>query len=310
MATCLSQLYHEHKRGVNAGYAKFETFPIWNLPLRHPVNIAYEAATADLDDVNMIDPFHLEAYGETTVNYNRDVEIFPVLTALFDAIFGECPYKSPTDMGVNMAGNAITDDEACREASCQEILRRYYASAVAVKKGDAPKAELFKQELLLKQAGITPEDRRVVGAALERAAESGTPAAAIELPDGQIVTGRTNPLLGAAASALLNTIKVLAGIPHEVKVMSEETLIPITTLKTSYMGAHNPRLHTDEMLIALSSSASANPLAKAALESLPGLKGAEAHSSVILSRVDENVYRKLGIRLTCTPEYERGKDFV
>ncbi len=310
MATCLSQLYHEHKRGINAGYAKFETFPIWNLPLRHPVNIAYEAATADLDDVNMIDPFHLEAYGQTTVNYNRDVEIFPVLSALFEAISGECPYKSPTDMGVNMAGYAITDDEACKEASCQEILRRYYATAVSVKKGDAPKEELYKQELLLKQAGIVPEDRKVAVAAMERQTESETPAAAIQLPDGQIVTGRTNPLLGAAASCLLNAIKQLAGIPHEVKLMSEETLLPIQNLKTQYMGAHNPRLHTDEMLIALSSSASSNPLAKSALDQLSGLRGAEAHSSVILSRVDENVYRKLGLRLTCTPEYETGKDFV
>ena len=240
MATCLSQLYHEHKRGINAGYAKFETFPIWNLPLRHPVNIAYEAATADLDDVNMIDPFHLEAYGQTTVNYNRDVEIFPVLSALFEAISGECPYKSPTDMGVNMAGYAITDDEACKEASCQEILRRYYATAVSVKKGDAPKEELYKQELLLKQAGIVPEDRKVAVAAMERQTESETPAAAIQLPDGQIVTGRTNPLLGAAASCLLNAIKQLAGIPHEVKLMSEETLLPIQNLKTQYMGAHNP----------------------------------------------------------------------
>ena len=305
MATCLSQLYHENLRGIKAGYAKFETFPVWNLPLRHPVNVAYEAATADLDDVNMIDPFHLEAYQKTTINYNRDVEIFPVLSAIFEGIMGKCPYKSPTDMGVNMVGFAISDDEVCREAAKQEILRRYYHTACDVKKGDAPKAELYKQELLLKQAGITPADRSVVTAALKRQDLTGHPAAAIELRDGRVVTGRTSDLFGAVAATLMNAIKECAGIDHEEKLVSAASLEPIQELKTRYLGSRNPRLHSDEMLIALSSSAAGNDHARLALEHISDLRGAEAHSTVILSSVDENIYRKLGIHLTCSPVYEK-----
>ena len=305
MATCLSQLYHENKRGVKAGYAKFETFPVWNLPLRHPVNIAYEAATADLDDINMIDPFHLEAYGETTINYNRDVEIFPVLSAMFEGILGESPYRSPTDMGVNMVGFAISDDEVCREAAKQEILRRYYHTACDVKKGNAPRAELFRMELLLKQAGLEPEQRKVYSAALTRQELTGHPAGAIELRDGRLVTGRTSDLFGAASATLMNAIKECAGIDPDEKLVSAAALEPIQVLKIKYLGSHNPRLHSDEMLIALSSSAAGNPHAALALEHIPDLRGAEAHSSVILSPVDETIYRKLGIHLTCSPVYEK-----
>ena len=305
MATCLSQLYHENKRGVKAGYAKFETFPVWNLPLRHPVNIAYEAATADLDDINMIDPFHMEAYGETTINYNRDVEIFPVLSAMFEGILGESPYRSPTDMGVNMVGFAISDDEVCREAARQEILRRYYHTACDVKKGNAPRAELFRMELLLKQAGLQPEQRKVYSAALTRQELTGHPAGAIELRDGRVVTGRTSDLFGAASATLMNAIKECAGIDPEEKLVSAAALEPIQVLKTRYLGSHNPRLHSDEMLIALSSSAADNPHAALAMEHIPDLRGAEAHSSVILSPVDETIYRKLGIHLTCSPVYEK-----
>ena len=305
MATCLSQLYHENKRGVKAGYAKFETFPVWNLPLRHPVNIAYEAATADLDDINMIDPFHMEAYGETTINYNRDVEIFPVLSAMFEGILGESPYRSPTDMGVNMVGFAISDDEVCREAARQEILRRYYHTACDVKKGNAPKAELFRLELLLKQAGLQPEQRKVYSAALTRQELTGHPAGAIELRDGRLVTGRTSDLFGAASATLMNAIKECAGIDPDEKLVSAAALEPIQVLKTRYLGSHNPRLHSDEMLIALSGSAADNPHAALAMEHIPDLRGAEAHSSVILSPVDETIYRKLGIHLTCSPVYEK-----
>ena len=305
MATCLSQLYHENKRGVKAGYAKFETFPVWNLPLRHPVNIAYEAATADLDDINMIDPFHMEAYGETTINYNRDVEIFPVLSAMFEGILGESPYRSPTDMGVNMVGFAISDDEVCREAARQEILRRYYHTACDVKKGNAPKAELFRMELLLKQAGLQPEQRKVYSAALTRQELTGHPAGAIELRDGRLVTGRTSALFGAASATLMNAIKECAGIDPEEKLVSAAALEPIQVLKIKYLGSHNPRLHSDEMLIALSGSAADNPHAALAMEHIPDLRGAEAHSSVILSPVDETIYRKLGIHLTCSPVYEK-----
>ncbi len=265
MATCLSQVYQENKRGIKAGYAKFETFPIWNLPLKHPVNLAYEAATADLADVNMIDPFHLEAYGKTTVNYNRDVEIFPVLQQIFEGIMGECPYKSPTDMGVNMAGFAISDDAVCREAAKQEIIRRYFESAVNVKKGNASPKELYKQELLLKQAQVTPEDRRVLLPALRRAEETGHPATAIEMDDGRIITGKTSDLLGAAAACLMNVLKEYAGIPHEEKLVSAESIMPIQRLKTEYLGAGNPRLHTDELLVALSMSAATNPHAELAI---------------------------------------------
>ena len=304
MATCLSQLYHEQKRGVRAGYAKFETFPIWNIPLKHPVNLAYEAATADLNDVNMIDPFHLEAYGETTVNYNRDVEIFPVLEAMFERIFGECPYKSPTDMGVNMAGNCIIDDEVCQEASRQEIIRRYYQAKTGLVDGSKKEDEVFKLELLMKQAHITPQDRKVVSAALNRAEQTGAPAAAMELPDGKIITGKTSDLLGSSAALLLNALKELAGISHETHILSPAAIEPIQILKTSYLGSRNPRLHTDEILIALSSSTALNPAAQKALEQIPNLKGCQVHTSVMLSQVDIQTFKRLGIQLTCEPIYE------
>ncbi|MCR4754479.1 MAG: DUF1846 domain-containing protein [Lachnospiraceae bacterium] len=304
MATCLSQVYHEHKRGVDAGYAKFETFPIWNLPLKHPVNMAYEAATADLNDVNMIDPFHLEAYGETTVNYNRDVEIFPVLNSMFTQILGESPYKSPTDMGVNMAGNCIIDDDVCRQASEQEIIRRYYQCLCDLKRGKDCKSDLYKLELIMKQAYLTPEDRLVVGAALAREEKTGHPAAAIELPDGTVMTGKTTDLLGASAAVLLNSLKELAGIDHEIHLISREAIEPIQRLKTGYLGSHNPRLHTDEILIALSISAATDKNALLALNQIPKLRGLEAHSSVLLSRVDEQTFKRLGLRLTCEPKYE------
>ena len=307
MATCLSQLYHEHKRGIHAGYAKFETFPIWNIPLKHPVNLAYEAATADLNDVNMIDPFHLEAYGETTVNYNRDVEIFPVLSAIFERIFGKCPYQSPTDMGVNMAGNCIIDDEVCREASKQEIIRRYYQSLERHLEGENNDEEVFKLELLMKQAGISTEDRKVTTAALNRAKETGAPAAALELEDGTIITGKTSDLLGASAALMLNTLKELADIPHEVHVISPAAIEPIQKLKTEYLGSQNPRLHTDEVLIALSSTAATSDLAKLALAQLPKLKDRQVHSSVMLSSVDKKVFKKLGVQLTCEAIYEHKK---
>ena len=304
MATCLSQLYHENKRGIKAGYAKFETFPIWNLPLKHPVNIAYEAATADLNDVNMIDPFHLEAYGETTVNYNRDVEIFPVLNAMFEEILGESPYKSPTDMGVNMAGNCIIDDEICRQASEQEIIRRYYQCTCDLKRGKDCKEDLRKLELIMKQAYLTPEDRLVVGAALNREEQTGHPASSIELPDGTLVTGKTTDLLGASAAVLLNALKELAGIDHDIHLVSPNAIEPIQRLKTDYLGSRNPRLHTDEILIALSISAASDKNAELALTQIPKLKGCEAHSSVLLSSVDEQIFKRLGLHLTCEPKYE------
>ena len=304
MATCLSQLYHEHKRGTQAGYAKFETFPIWNLPLNHPVNLAYEAATADLNDVNMIDPFHLEAYGETTINYNRDVEIFPVLTAMFEMLVGECPYKSPTDMGVNMAGNCIIDDEACKEASRQEIVRRYYDALCGQRKGEVGEEEVYKLELLMKKAGVAVEDRAVIAPALKRAAETGAPAAAMELPDGSIVTGRTTDLLGSSSALLLNALKKLAGISDEIHLISPVIIEPIQHLKVDHLGNRNPRLHTDEVLIALSICAATNPTAELAMEQLNSLRGCEVHSSVILSSVDEKVFRRLGVNLTCEPRYE------
>lgn len=306
MATCLSQLYHDHKRGIDAGYAKFETFPIWNLPLKHPVNLAYEAATADLDDVNMIDPFHLEAYGVTTVNYNRDIEIFPVVNAMFELIAGKSPYKSPTDMGVNMAGNCIVDDEACREASRNEIIRRYFKALCDHKTGKNVDSEIFKLELLLNQAGLAVGDRAVekqAHAVSERT--GGAPAAAIELPDGTVVTGKNGPLLGAASSALLNALKKLAGIDHEIDLVSARAIEPIQTLKTNYLGSRNPRLHTDEILIALSSSAAENETAAAALQQLSKLKGCDMHSTVILSSVDTDTIKRLGMYLTCEPAYEQ-----
>lgn len=305
MATCLSQLYHEYKRGVKAGYAKFETFPIWNIPLKHPVNLAYEAATADLNDVNMIDPFHLEAYGETTINYNRDVEVFPVLQAMFEKIMGECPYKSPTDMGVNMAGNCIIDDDVCREASLNEIVRRYFKCLCDQKASGVVKPERFKLELLMNQAGIALGEREVEKRAHAMSeATDGQPAAAIELADGAIVTGKTGPLLGAASSALLNALKKLAGIDQETDLVSARAIEPIQTLKTNYLGSKNPRLHTDEILIALSSSVSENEYAAKAMEQIPNLKGCDIHSTVILSSVDADTLKKLGMYLTCEPTYE------
>ena len=268
-------MYHEYKRGVKAGYAKFETFPIWNIPLNHPVNLAYEAATADLNDVNMIDPFHLEAYGTTTVNYNRDVEVFPVLRTMFEKIMGECPYKSPTDMGVNMAGNAIVNDEVCREASRQEIIRRYYQSLCERRQGLLEEDVVYKLELLMNQAGVSPSDRPVVKAAIDRAESTGMPAAAIQLPDGQIVTGKTSNLLGCSAALLLNALKVLGGIHHDIHLISPIVIEPIQQLKTQDLGGHNPRLHTNEILIALSISAATNPTAELAMNQLPLCAGAK-----------------------------------
>ena len=304
MATCLSQLYHEYKRGIQAGYAKFETFPIWNLPLQHPVNLAYEAATADLNDVNMIDPFHLEAYGKTTVNYNRDVEIFPVVKAMFEKIIGQCPYKSPTDMGVNMAGNCIIDDEATKDASRQEILRRYYTALCDHRKGLTDEETVLKLELLMKKAGISTEDRCVIGPALQKAALTGAPASAVELPDGRIITGKTSELLGASSALLLNALKALAGIDDSIHLISPEIIEPIQHLKVDHLGNRNPRLHTDEALIALSICAATDSNAELAMEQLGNLRGCEAHSSVILSSVDDKVFRRLGVNLTCEPAYQ------
>ncbi len=304
MAVCMSQLYHENKRGCKAGYAKFETFPIWNIPLKHPVNLAYEAATADLNDVNMIDPFHLEAYGETTVNYNRDVEIFPVVTAMLENIMGECPYKSPTDMGVNMAGNCIIDDEITKAASRQEILRRYYAAMCDQRKGLIGEDVTYKMKLLMKKAGITVNDRAVTAPALQREALTGLPAAAMELPDGTIVTGRTSELLGASAALLLNALKKLAGLEDDLHVMSPTIIEPIQHLKVDHLGNRNPCLHTDETLIALSICAATDEKAELCMQQLDKLRGCEVHSSVILSPVDEKVFRRLGVNLTCEPVYK------
>ena len=304
LATCLSQLYHEHKRGMKAGYAKFETFPVWNLPLNHPVNLAYEAATADLSDVNMIDPFHLDAYGVTTVNYNRDVEAFPVLVAMFEKLLGQCPYKSPTDMGVNMVGNCIVDDEVAREASRQEIIRRYYAALCDHKQGKMAEEVVMKLELLMRKAGVDASTRCVVAAALQKEADTGRPAAAMELPDGRIVTGKTSNLLGASSALLLNALKAVGGMPDELHLISPVAIDPIQHLKVDHLGNRNPRLHTDETLIALSISAATNPTAEYAMEQLSKLRGCEVHSSVILSAVDEKVFKRLGINLTCEPKYK------
>ena len=304
LATCLSQLYHEHKKGNQAGYAKFETFPIWNLPLNHPVNLAYEAATADLDDVNMIDPFHLEAYGEMTVNYNRDVEAFPVLQTIFEQLLGQCPYKSPTDMGVNMAGSCIVDDDAVRDAARQEIIRRYYTAMCDKKQGKAEDSQILKLEILMKKAGVAAEDRKVVAPALKLAEETGKPAAAMELPDGTIVTGKTSSLLGASAALLLNALKILAEVEDEVHLIAPTVIDPIQHLKVDHFGNRNPRLHTDEVLLALSICATDDPTAEKAMEQLTKLRGCEVHSSVILSAVDEKVFKRLGVNLTCQPQYK------
>ena len=304
MATCLSQLYHEYKRGVKAGYAKFETFPIWNLPLQHPVNLAYEAATADLNDVNMIDPFHLQAYGVTTVNYNRDVEIFPVLSAIFEKITGECPYKSPTDMGVNLAGSCIVDDAAVCAAARQEIVWRYYAALCDRRQGRCGDETVYKLELLMQQAKVDASIRPVVAAAGAVAEETGNPAGAIELPSGEVVTGKTTDLMGASSATLLNALKRLAGIDHQHHLISREAIEPIQAVKVNHLGSVNPRLHSDETLIALAISATTNPLAKRALDQLSALRGCEAHSTVILSPVDSSTYSRLGLRLTCEPQYQ------
>ncbi len=304
MAVCLSQLYHDNKRGIKSGYAKFETFPVWNLPLKHPVNTAYEAATVDLSDINMVDPYHLEAYGQTTVNYNRDVEIFPVLKSLFEGIYGECPYKSPTDMGVNMVGFCIYDDEAVSRAAKSEIIRRYYNCLCKNRKGLCDSDEVYKCELIMNQAKISLEDRGVIRAALEKAKQTEAPAAAIELPNGEIVTGKTSDLMGSCAAALLNALKALSGVDDGTHVISPSVLEPICRLKTNSLGSRNPRLHADEVLIALAISANRSENARRAYESLPKLYGCEAHTSVIVSNVDSDTFRKLGMNLTCEPIYE------
>ncbi len=309
MATCLSQLYHDHKRGIKAGYAKFETFPVWNLPLKHPVNMAYEAATLDLNDVNMIDPFHLEATGITTVNYNRDIEIFPVLKAIFEKIYGECPYKSPTDMGVNMAGYCITDNDAVCRASKMEIVRRYYDTLNRRRNGLADASEVYQAELIMNQAGIDVNFRQVVKHALAKAEETGEAAAAMELPDGSIVTGKTSNLMGPSAALLMNALKKLGGINDEILLLPPVVIEPLQKLKIENLGNQNPRLHADEILIALAISATTNPLAALAMEQLNQLKGCQAHISVAVSGVDKNIYRKLGIDLTCEPVYETKKFF-
>ena len=302
MATCLSQLYHENLRGIKAGYAKFETFPIWNIPLKHPVNLAYEAATADLNDINMIDPFHLEAYGETTVNYNRDIEIYPVLNAIFEGIYGENTYyKSPTDMGVNMAGNCIFDDEACCEASKMEIIRRYYTAINKVAKEEASENEVYKIELLMKQAKITTDDRKVTVAAKKRAEELGVACAAIELEDGTIITSKTTDFLGASAALLLNALKYLAGIEHDEKLIKPEAIEPIQALKVNFLGGKNPRLHSDEVLIALALTSVSSENAKRAMEQIPKLRGCQVHTSVMLSEADSKTFKRLGVDLTCEP---------
>ena len=309
MAACLSQLYHEHKRGIKAGYAKFETFPIWNRPLRHMIHYAYEAATADLDDVNMIDPFHLEAYGVSAVSYNRDIEVFPILNAMFKRIWGVSPYRSPTDMGVNMAGFCITDDEVCAEASKQELIRRYFNTQLDFAKGNVQKSAVSKLELLMNNAGQTPEERPPVMPALEKADLTGGPCVAIELPDGMILTGKTSDLLGASSAALLNALKHIAGIDDRVPLISPSLIEPIQKLKVGYLGNENPRLHTDEVLIALAISTATNPTAEIVLEQLPKLRFSEAHSSVILSQVDIGVFRQLGINITCEPVYQNKRLF-
>ena len=304
MAVCLSQLYHEHKHGIKAGYAKFETFPIWNLPLKHPVNVAYEAATADLNDVNMIDPFHMEAYHIPTVNYNRDIEIFPVLNTMFELILGESPYKSPTDMGVNMAGNCIVDDAAVCEAANQEIIRRYYDALSNQTKGVGSTDEAYKIRLLMKQNKLTTSDRAVIAPALAKAEETGAPAAALQLADGTIITGKTSNLLGACSAMLVNALKSLANIPKEVDILDAAVIEPIQKLKVDTFGSANPRLHTDEILIALAMSAVTNPTAKIAMEQLPKLRDTDAHATVILSETDTRILKKLGVRITTEPTYE------
>ncbi|CDD06273.1 MULTISPECIES: DUF1846 domain-containing protein [Prevotella] len=301
MAVCLSQLYNENKRGVRAGYAKFETFPVWNLPLKHPVNIAYEAATADLNDVNMIDPFHLEAYNKIAINYNRDIEIFPVLNALFEGIYGTNPYKSPTDMGVNMVGFCISDDDVCVEASKNEIIRRYYAATNKLALGACNDAEIKKIQLLMQQAKISTDFRRVTTAAKGRLNETGHTSAAIELQDGTIISANSSPLLGCSAALILNVTKHLAGIDHDLKLIPESMIEPIQHTKISYLGGHNPRLHTDEVIVALSVLSEQDENCRRALEQLPKLRDCQVHSTVMLSDVDQRIFKKLGVQLTCEP---------
>ncbi len=307
MAVCLSQLYHEHLRGIKSGYAKFETFPIWNIPLKHPTNLAYEAATADLNDVNMLDPFHLEAYGIKSVNYNRDVEIFPVLEAMFNQIYGYCPYKSPTDMGVNMAGNCIIDDEVVKEASRNEIIRRYYQAMCRKVQGKASTDETYKIELLMKQAGCSNDTRPCIRMALQKEADTQAPAVCVELNDGRLITGKTSSLLGASSAVLLNCLKALGDIPDDVTLISPKIIEPVQDLKTQYLGNRNPRLHTDEVLVALSICAVTDEYARIAMNQLHKLKGCEAHSTVILSQTDENTFRKLGFNITYEPKYQNKK---
>lgn len=301
MAVCLSQLYNEHTRGVNAGYAKFETFPVWNLPLKHPVNVAYEAATADLNDINMIDPFHLEAYDKIAINYNRDIEIFPVLQALFEGIYGHCPYKSPTDMGVNMVGFCISDDEVCAEASRQEIIRRYYTALGRLAEGKDVEQEVNKLTLLMRQAGITTDDRRCTVAAKQRRDEVNDMSAAIELEDGTIITGHSSPLLGCSAALLINAMKHLACIDKKALLIPERLIRPIQNTKINYLAGRNPRLHTDEVLVALSVCSDSDPRCAACLAQLPRLAGCQVHSTVMLSEVDRKIFRKLHVELTCEP---------
>ena len=305
MAVCLSQLYNENKRGVRAGYAKFETFPVWNLPLKHPVNIAYEAATADLNDVNMIDPFHLEAYNKIAINYNRDIEIFPVLNALFEGIYGSNPYKSPTDMGVNMVGCCICDDEVCCQASKNEIVRRYYEATNKLVSGACNEAEIDKIQLLFKQAKINTDYRRTTVAAKECLRRTGHTSAAIELEDGTIVTGHSSLLLGCSAALLLNVMKHLAGINHDTKLIPQSMIEPIQFTKTNYLGGHNPRLHTDEVLVALSVLSQNDDNCRRALEQLPQLRGCQVHCTVMLSEVDRKIFKKLGVDLTCEPTLKK-----
>lgn len=307
MATCLSQLWHDHARGIPSGYAKFETFPIWNLPLDHPVNVAYEAATVDLDDVNMIDPFHLAAYGKQCVNYNRDVEIFPVLNRIFEKLLGESPYKSPTDMGVNMAGKCISDDAVCREASKQEIIRRYYKALVQEAREELEPVQSERVALLMSQVGAHKTDRPVVLPALELANKTKDPAAAIELPDGRVITGKTSALLGACSAMLLNALKAVAGIDDKINLLSPESIKPIQALKTEHLGSQNPRLHTDEVLIALSVSAASSDDARRALEALASLRGCDVHTTTILGPVDEGIFRSLGVQVTSEPVYQTKK---
>ncbi len=304
MATCMSQLYHDNKRGVRSGYAKFETFPVWNLPLGHPVNLAYEAATADLNDVNIVDPFHLAAYGETTVNYNRDVEIFPVVKTMFEHIYGECPYKSPTDMGVNMVGNCIFDDDAVCEGARDEIIRRYYAARCRKLKGENDGSEVNKIKMLMAKGNVLETQRPVIAEALARAEKTQLPAVAIQLPDGRIITGKTSNLLGAVSAAVINALKALADIPKETKLISPEILKPVSNLKIKRLGNKNPRLHLDELLIALSICAVTDKVARKALGCLDKLRHCDAHSTVILSPADESTLKKLGVQLTCEPKYQ------